>query len=73
LLININKNRRRTMGKVKALLMEMEEDAEGMSAEEWAKKWGQEELYIWSRIQWELGRENVDEQFLAMAKPEGSA
>lgn len=32
------------MGKVKALLMEMEEDAEGMSAEEWAKKWGQEEL-----------------------------
>jgi hypothetical protein len=73
LLININKNRRATMGKVKALLMEMEEDAEGMSAEEWAKKWGQEELYIWSRIQWELGRENVDEQFLAMAKPEGSA
>jgi|TARA_R100000908_G_C3658643_1_gene86949 hypothetical protein len=73
LLININKNRRRTMGKVKALLMEMEEDAEGMSAEEWAKKWGQEELFIWSRIQWELGRENVDEQFLAMAKPEGSA
>ncbi len=61
------------MGKVKALLMEMEEDAEGMSAEEWAKKWGQEELYIWSRIQWELGRENVDEQFLAMAKPKGSA
>jgi hypothetical protein len=73
LLININKNRRRTMGKVKALLMEMEEDAEGMSAEEWAKKWGQEELFIWSRIQWELGRENVDEQFLAMVKPEGSA
>jgi hypothetical protein len=73
LLININKNRRATMGKVKALLMEMEEDAEGMSAEEWAKKWGQEELFIWSRIQWELGRENVDEQFLAMAKPEGSA
>ncbi len=61
------------MGKVKALLMEMEEDAEGMSAEEWAKKWGQEELFIWSRIQWELGRENVDEQFLTMAKPEGSA
>ena len=28
------------MGKVKALLMEMEEDAEGMSAEEWMKKWG---------------------------------
>jgi hypothetical protein len=73
LLININKNRRATMGKVKALLMEMEEDAEGMSAEEWAKKWGQEELFIWSRIQWELGRENVDEQFLAMAKPKGSA
>jgi hypothetical protein len=73
LLININKNRRVTMGKVKALLMEMEEDAEYMSAEEWAKKWGQEELYIWSRIQWELGRENVDEQYLAMAKPKGSA
>jgi len=61
------------MGKVKALLMEMEEDAESMSAEKWAKKWGADELHIWSRIQWELGNDNIDEQFLAITKPEGSA
>ena len=61
------------MGKVKALLMEMEEDAESMPAEEWMKKWGADELHIWSRIQWELGNDNIDEQFLAITKPEGSA
>ena len=61
------------MGKVKALLMEMEEDAEGMSAEEWMKKWGADELHIWSRVQWELGNDNLDEQYLAITQPQGTA
>ena len=53
--------------------MEMEEDAENMSAEEWMKKWGADELHVWSRIQWELGNDNVDEQYLAITKPQGTA
>ena len=53
--------------------MEMEEDASHMSAEEWAKKWGSDELHIWSKIQWEEGNDNIDEQYLAITKPEGSA
>ena len=61
------------MGRMKNMLMEMEEDAESMSAEEWMKKWGSNELHIWSRIQWELGNDNLDEQYLAITKPEGSA
>ena len=61
------------MGKVKAQLMQMEEDASHMSAEEWAQKWSHDELYIWARIQGEEGNDNIDEQFLAITKPEGSA
>ena len=61
------------MGKMKAQLMQMEEDASHMYAEERAQKWSHDELYIWARIQWEEGNDNIDEQFLAITKPEGSA
>ena len=61
------------MGKVKQWLMNMEEDAQDMSAQEFIKKYGKDELHIWSRIQWELGNDNIDEQYLAVIEPHGSA
>jgi len=61
------------MSRIKAWLMTMEEDAESMSAQEFAKEHGQRNMDIWSKIQRELGKDNTDEQYLAFCKTQGEA
>ncbi len=53
--------------------MAMEEDAENMSAQEFATAHGQRNMDIWSKVQWELGKDNVEEQYLAFCKTQGEA
>ena len=61
------------MGKIKAWVMGMEEDAEVLTAQEFMKKHGSRHLDIWSKVQWELGKDNIDEQYLAFCKTQGEA
>jgi|TARA_R100001594_G_scaffold59881_2_gene93882 hypothetical protein len=61
------------MGKVKAWVMSMEEDAEVLTAQEFVDKHGKMNLDIWSKVQWELGKSNIQEQYLAVCKTEGDA
>ena len=61
------------MSRVKAWLMSMEEDAEVLTAQEFLEKHGERNMDIWSKVQWELGKENVEEQYLALCSPEGAA
>tara|TARA_R110000744_G_scaffold66001_1_gene134927 strand:+ start:650 stop:835 length:186 start_codon:yes stop_codon:yes gene_type:complete len=61
------------MGKVKAWLMGMEEDAEVLTAQEFMEKHGERHIDVWSKIQWELGKDNFDEQYLAFCKTQGEA
>jgi len=44
----------KTMGKVKAWLMDMEEDATHLSKDEWIRKHGQAREYIFDKVQDEL-------------------
>jgi hypothetical protein len=61
------------MSRIKEWLMAMEEDAEHMSAQEFATAHGQRNMDIWSKVQWELGKDNVEEQYLAFCKTQGEA
>ena len=61
------------MGKVKAWLMSMEEDAEVLTAQEFIEQHGERHIDVWSMVQWRLGRENIDEQYLAFCKTQGDA
>jgi|TARA_R110000751_G_scaffold97698_1_gene190223 hypothetical protein len=62
------------MGKVKAWMTGMEEDAEVLTAQEFIEKHGSRHLEVWSMVQWRLKREdNIDEQYLAFCKTEGDA
>jgi len=61
------------MGKVKAWLMGMEEDAEVLTAQEFVEKHGSRHIDVWSKVQWELGKDNIDEQYLAFCKTQGEA
>ena len=61
------------MGKVKAWVMDMEEDAEVLTAQEFVEKHGERHIDVWSKIQWELGKDNFDEQYLAFCKTQGEA
>ena len=61
------------MSRVKAWLMSMEEDAEVLTAQEFLENHGERNMDIWSKVQWELGNENVEEQYLALCSPEGDA
>ena len=61
------------MGKIKAWVMGMEEDAEVLTAQEFMEKHGSGHLDIWSKVQWELGKDNIDEQYLAFCKTQGEA
>ena len=61
------------MGKVKAGLMGMEEDAEVLTAQEFVEKHGSRHIDVWSKVQCELGKDNIDEQYLAFCKTQGDA
>tara|TARA_R100001244_G_scaffold112672_1_gene83379 strand:- start:209 stop:394 length:186 start_codon:yes stop_codon:yes gene_type:complete len=61
------------MGKVKAWVMGMEEDAEVLTAQEFVEKHGQMNIDIWSKVQWDLGKGNIEEQYLAFCKTQGEA
>jgi hypothetical protein len=51
------------MGKVKAWLMQMEEDAEHMPKESWTFVYGEANLDIWYRIQQMQAIENLEKEY----------
>ena len=61
------------MGKIKAWVMGMEEDAEALTAQEFVEKHGKMNIDIWSKVQWDLGKDNIEEQYLAFCKTQGEA
>lgn len=62
------------MGKVGQWLLQMQEDAAEMTAEEFIKKHGKHNVDIWVKEQWQFGDgDNIEEQYLAAVKPVGSA
>jgi hypothetical protein len=61
------------MSKVKAWMMSMEEDAQAMTAQEFLEKYGTYNMDIWSKVQWELGKDNLEEQYLAFCRTQGEA
>ena len=61
------------MSRVKAWLMSMEEDAEVLTAQEFLEKHGERNMDIWSKVQWELGKDNLEEQYLAFCRTQGDA